>query len=134
MKAVVLVCSIIILLLTSFNCKSPTTPGGKGISIFVADVGCTEVWLNLCANNVILPANIIIKKNGNKFINLNLTTKDTTLYDSTLLPSQTYMLQSYCLTANPKQPANNKNNKSFKAETIPTNRERLCYDKRTKKI
>ncbi len=94
MKAVVLVCSIIVLILTSFNCKSPTAPSGSGISISVADVSCTEVWLNLSANNVTLPANIIIKKNGNNFLNLNLTTKDTTLYDSTLLPSQTYTYQA----------------------------------------
>ncbi len=94
MKTLVLTCSFFILLLTSFNCKSPTAPGGKGISISVADVSCTEVWLNLSANNVTLPANIIIKKNGNNFLNLNLTTKDTTLYDSTLLPSQTYTYQA----------------------------------------
>ncbi len=83
-----------IIIFTQFNCKSPTAPSGSGISISVADVSCTEVWLNLSANNVTLPANIIIKKNGNNFLNLNLTTKDTTLYDSTLSPNQTYTYQA----------------------------------------
>ncbi len=95
MKSTILI-TVVIFTITflSFSCNNPVTPNNGSINLTVADVSCTEVWLNLSANNITLPANIIIKKNGNKFINLNLTTKDTTLYDSTLLPSQTYIYQA----------------------------------------
>ena len=85
---------VISFVFTSFSCKSPTAPGSKGISLSVEDVSCTEAWLNITANNIALPANILIKKNGNNFLNLILINNDTTLYDSTLSPSQIYTYQA----------------------------------------
>ena len=84
----------ILFVFTFFSCKSPTAPGSKSISLFVKDVSCTEAWLNLTASNITLPANILIKKNGNSFLNLTLTQKNSAIYDSTLSPSQTYTYQA----------------------------------------
>ncbi len=86
---------ILILFFSTQSCKSPTAPSGNGnLSLTVADVSCTEVWLNLKINNIPLPTNIVIKKNGSPFLSINLTSKDTTLYDSTLLPNKTYSYQA----------------------------------------
>jgi len=76
------------------SCKSPIAPSSKSISISIDDVTCTEAWITLNANNITLPANIIVKKNGNNFLNLILTNKDTTLFDSTLSPNQAYTYQA----------------------------------------
>ncbi len=77
----------------SFNCKSPTAPN-TGISLTLSDVSCTEAWLNLSTGSLSLPANIIVSKNGNNFLSFTLTHSDTTLYDSTLSPNQTYTYQA----------------------------------------
>ncbi len=76
------------------SCKSPTAPNRNDLSLNVSDVSCTEAWITLSSNNVPLPANILIKKNGNEFLNINLVSKDTTLNDNTLLPNQTYSYQA----------------------------------------
>jgi len=86
----------LILLIFLFNilysCQSPTAPS-VNLNLALSDVTCTEAWLNIDAGNLSLPANITIKKNGNNFLNLTISKKDTTIYDSTLFPSQTYTYQ-----------------------------------------
>lgn len=76
------------------SCKSPTAPSSNRLSLTVEDVSCTEAWLKLTLNNIPLPTNIEIKKNGSSFLSFNLASEDTTLYDSTLLPNQTYSYQA----------------------------------------
>jgi hypothetical protein len=75
---------------TQFSCHSPTAPDNNKLSLTVEDVSCTEAWLNLNTNDIPLPANIVITKNGKSYLSLKLTESDTVLYDSTLSPNQTY--------------------------------------------
>ena len=86
---------ILTLFFSAQSCISPTAPSNNNLNLTVADVSCTEAWLNLTTNNITLPANILIKKNGNDFLNLTLTNKDTTIYDSTLSPNQAYTYQEF---------------------------------------
>jgi len=78
-----------LLIFTKFNCKNPTAPN-SGLTLSVADVSCTEAWLGLNAGSLPLPANIVVNKNRNKFLSFTLTSRDTTLYDSSLAPNQAY--------------------------------------------
>ena len=102
MKTVVLACSFFILLLASFNCKSPTAPNGRGIRLTVADVSCTEAWLNLTASNVAFPVNLTIKSGSSVLFNSSISSSDSLIYIDSLLPNQTYTLQGY-ITTNNKQ-------------------------------
>ena len=82
-------------LFTFESCKSPTAPKSYRLSLSVTDVSCTEAWIKLTMNNnTTLPANVEIKRNGNSIFSFNLTSRDTTVYDSTLLPNQTYTYQA----------------------------------------
>jgi hypothetical protein len=84
-------CFLAFVLCTCPGCSNPTSPGNS-FSLSVADVSCTEAWLNLHVNTT--PVNVTINKNGTALFNLQLTTRDTTLYDSTLSPNQTYTYQA----------------------------------------
>ena len=106
MKTVVLTCSFFILLLTSFNCKNPTAPNGSGISLTVADVSCTEAWLNLTPNNITFPVNLTIKSSSSVLFNSSISSSDSVIYIDSLLPNQSYTLQGYYT----KNPANGSGN------------------------
>lgn len=84
---------VVFLFIAAFNCSSPTGPG-SGLTLKVADVSCTEAWLNLSAGSVSLPVNVAVTKNDSNFLSFTLLQSDTTLYDSTLLPNQTYTYQA----------------------------------------
>ncbi len=85
---------VLMLTLTWLSCKSPTATNNYRLSLSISDVSCTEAWIELTINNAPLPTNIVIKKNGNIFFSFNLTSNDTTLYDSTLSPNQSYSYQA----------------------------------------
>lgn len=84
----------ILLTFTQFSCKSPTEPISKGLSLKVADASCTEVWLNLNANNIPLPVNVTINKNDSLLFSITLTTVDTIIYDNNLSPNKAYTYQA----------------------------------------
>jgi hypothetical protein len=84
-------CVLLLTLCVYEGCTSPVGPGGS-FSLSVADVTCTEAWLNLHVNST--PANITIKKNGEAALNFILNTRDTTIYDSTLSPNRPYTYQA----------------------------------------
>ncbi len=86
--------TLLFLLIVSFSCKSPTAFITHRLSLSVSDVSCTETWIKLTINNAPLPTNIVIKRNGNNLFSFNLTSNDTTLYDSTLSPNQSYSYQA----------------------------------------
>jgi hypothetical protein len=69
------------------GCANPVNPASS-FSLTVTDVTCTEAWLNLHVNKV--PVDLTINKNGNAVLSFILTTRDTTIYDSTLSPNQSY--------------------------------------------
>ncbi len=76
------------------SCKSPTEPISKGLSLKAADITCTEVWLNLNANNIPLPVNVTINKNDSLLFSITLTTVDTIIYDNNLSPNKAYTYQA----------------------------------------
>jgi len=84
-------CTLAFVLFTYEGCSNPASPGSS-FSLSVADVSCTEAWLNLHVNTT--PASVTINKNGTTLFSLQLTTRDTTIYDSTLSPNQTYTYQA----------------------------------------
>ena len=90
---IVILLAIIVLTFLQFNCSSPTAPNNN-LTLSVADVSCTEAWLNLSTGSLPLPANIVVNKNGNSFLSLTLTSQDTTLCDSNLSPNQAYTYQA----------------------------------------
>ncbi|MDF1612634.1 glucosyl transferase [Stygiobacter electus] len=75
------------------SCNSPTGPVNNSLTLS-AEVSCTEAWLSLSANNITLPRNVTITRDGSSLFNFTLTTKDTTLYDSTLAPNKSYTYQA----------------------------------------
>ena len=75
------------------SCNSPNGPVNNSITLS-AEVSCTEAWLKLSANNISLPRNVTITRDGSSLFNFTLTTKDTTLYDSTLTPNKSYTYQA----------------------------------------
>ncbi len=86
--------TVILITFLQFNCKSPTTPISKGLSLKVADVSCTEAWLSLNASNISLPVNVTINKNDSLLFNITLTSSDTIIYDNNLSPNKTYTYQA----------------------------------------
>ena len=86
--------TVILITFLQFNCKSPTAPISKGLSLKVADVSCTEAWLSLNANNISLPVNVTINKNDSLLFNITLTSSDTIIYDNNLSPNKTYTYQA----------------------------------------
>ncbi len=85
---------VVIITFLQFSCKSPTAPKSYRLSLSVSDISCTEAWIKLTVNNAPLPTNVVIKRNGNSIFSFNLTSSDTTVYDSTLFPNQTYIYQA----------------------------------------
>ncbi|MDR3626424.1 MAG: hypothetical protein P4L45_06310 [Ignavibacteriaceae bacterium] len=90
-------CSVFSLCIFSFivftfqSCTNPISPA-NGFTLSVADVSCTEAWLNLHVNTA--PAIITINKNGAALFTMKVTTRDTTIYDSTLSPGKNYTYQA----------------------------------------
>ncbi|MCL4551045.1 MAG: glucosyl transferase [Bacteroidetes bacterium] len=75
------------------SCNSPNGPMNNSLTLS-AEVSCTEAWLKLSANNVSLPKGVTLTRDGNSIFNFTLTTRDTTLYDSTLVPNKSYTYQA----------------------------------------
>jgi len=77
------------------SCKSPTAPNNYRLNLSITDVSCTEAWIKLAVNsNIPLPTKIVINRNGNNLFSFKLASRDTTVYDSTLLPNQSYTYQA----------------------------------------
>jgi hypothetical protein len=84
-------CTLTFELCTCTGCTNPISPA-NGFALSVADVSCTEAWLNLHINTA--PAIITINKNGAALFTMKVTTRDTTIYDSTLSPGKNYTYQA----------------------------------------
>jgi hypothetical protein len=78
---------------SQLSCRSPNGPQAAEMNLSVAGTSCTEAWLNLSETNISLPQKVTIIRDGNSLFNFTLTTKDTTLYDSTLAPNRKYAYQ-----------------------------------------
>jgi hypothetical protein len=90
----------------SFNCNTtepPTTANGT-LSISLADVSCTEAWVNLKTNSVAFPVNVNFSADGSTVAQLNnLNSSDTTVYIDSLLPNKAYNIQAIIQSTNQYQ-------------------------------
>ncbi|MBK7378792.1 MAG: glucosyl transferase [Ignavibacteriales bacterium] len=89
-------CCALFLLITSLSCDSsepppivPPPPDLRKITLSVEDVSCTEVWLNIKADSLTFPSEIILLKDT-VTQTINLCCSDTTLYIDSLLPNKPY--------------------------------------------
>ncbi len=85
-----------LLLVASLSCDSteqpptvPPPPDLRKITLSVEDVSCTEVWLNIKADSISFPSEIILLKDT-VAQTISLCCSDTTLYIDSLLPNKTY--------------------------------------------
>ena len=84
-------------LVASLSCDStepppivpPPSPDLRKITLSVEDVSCTEVWLNIKADSISFPSEIILLKDT-VAQTISLCCSDTTLYIDSLLPNKTY--------------------------------------------
>ena len=80
------------LLLNSCN---TTEPGRQpGITLNFEDASSTEVWMKLNTNGLDLPAEVSVYKNNKLSKNINLTSKDSVIYQDNLLPNKTYTFRA----------------------------------------
>ena len=105
MKIIGFMLLFVLLLLTSCN---TTGPGGEKSNavLSIADVSCTEAWLQLTTTNIQLPTTVTLTQDGKTRETVNLTTADTILYVDSLLPNQTYSFHSV-IQANSQSPIPN---------------------------
>ena len=83
-------------LVASLSCDSteqpptvPPPPDLRKITLSVEDVSCTEVWLNIKADSLTFPSEIILLKDT-VTQTISLCCSDTTLYIDSLLPNKPY--------------------------------------------
>ena len=83
-------------LVASLSCDSteqpptvPPPPDLRKITLSVEDVSCIEVWLNIKADSITFPSEIILLKDTVEQT-ISLGCSDTTLYIDSLLPNKTY--------------------------------------------
>jgi hypothetical protein len=91
-KYLLFIFPIFLFIFLQLSCQNPTSPS-YNLTLTKLDVSCTETWLNLNVSDISLPASIIITKNGNSFLTLNLTVRDTVIYDNSLSPNKSYSYQ-----------------------------------------
>lgn len=89
MKRILILFAFLLLVIVE-SCHNPTGPVNAGMTVALQSVTCTGAWIRLTANSTPLPVNVTIKRNNALLCSFSLTVKDTTLYDSTLSPNQTY--------------------------------------------
>ncbi|MBK7379593.1 MAG: glucosyl transferase [Ignavibacteriales bacterium] len=89
-------CCALFLLIISLSCDSseppptvPPPPDLRKITLSVEDVSCTEVWLNIKADSLTFPSEIILLKDT-VAQTISLCCSDTTLYIDSLLPNKPY--------------------------------------------
>ena len=94
----------IVPLFFDLSCSNPTSPPvssekPKAVKLKLLDVSCTEAFINIIANDTILPLSITLNKlatsgDKNPVFNFTLTKTDTIVIDTTLQPGKTYIYQT----------------------------------------
>ena len=95
---------VTMLIIVNITCNNPTSPPPpqtekpKSVKLQLAEVSCTEAFINITASDTVLPVNITLSKNDTALISFTLTKTDTLVIDTTLQPNKTYKyhtIQSY---------------------------------------
>ncbi len=94
----------IVPLFFDLSCSNPTSPPAssekpKAVKLKLLNVSCTEAFINIIANDTILPLSITLNKlatSGDEkpVFNFTLTKTDTIVIDTTLQPGKTYIYQT----------------------------------------
>ena len=63
------------------------------LALSLADVSCTEVWIELKTNGLTLPVNINLLKDNSLAQTISLNSSGTTIYIDSLFPNKSYQLQ-----------------------------------------
>ncbi|MEJ2636838.1 MAG: hypothetical protein P8184_16300 [Calditrichia bacterium] len=95
--------AIALIFLTCEHDKTPLQTGaGTKLTLSLEDVTCTEAWLRLTVDELPVQAGIRLLRNDSIVYNEPLTSGDTLLYDSGLLPNAGYRYRAL-LTKNGKE-------------------------------
>ncbi len=107
MKYSVLLSAVILIIINSFSCKSPSGPNDT-LGLQITDVSCTEAWLNVTGQT---GSEVILNRDGKEVKKITLTSSTQTIYDDSLLPNSTYTYQAII---------NNKTSSKITAKTLDT--------------
>lgn len=91
--------TLLFLLLPQQSCNTTEPPPfkeepPKAIKLKLLDVSCTEAFINVNADDSVLPVNITLKKDNVSLFSFTLTKIDTVVIDTTLQPNITYTYQT----------------------------------------
>src|SRR5690606_9849046 len=86
----------------------PPIPDNKKLTLTFEDASCTEVWFTLETENLQLPTDITLLLNDSVPQYSRLNTQDSLLYIDSLLPNQTYTIQSFIHSINQSELSSNK--------------------------
>lgn len=95
-----LILNAILIILIDLKCNSPTSPPPpsqekpKAVKLKLLDISCTEAFINITANDTVLPVNITLNKDDAALFNFTLTKTDTTVIDTALQPGKSYIYQT----------------------------------------
>ncbi len=99
----------ITLISTAINCNTTEPPVDNGIpSLSLADVSCTEAWLNLKTSGLSQSVDLSLYKNGSAILAFSLSSRDTIIYLDSLEPNKTYSIQALLQTPSNFPKASNK--------------------------
>ncbi len=107
MKNSVLLSAVILIIINSFSCKSPSEPNDT-LGLQIIDVSCTEAWLNVTGQT---GSEVILNRNGKEVRKITLASSSQTIYDDSLLPNRVYTYQAII---------NNKATGEITAKTLDT--------------
>jgi hypothetical protein len=89
------------LILLSCKKDNPVPPEQQPqVNLTLEDVSCTEAWIKLSTNNISIPTDVELQKDGILLKTINLNVPDTILYIDSLLPHKTYNFKSIIQSSN----------------------------------
>jgi hypothetical protein len=90
---------IIFIFFSKCNTTEPP-PDNRKLTLTFEDVSCTEAWIQLTTENLQLPATINILVNDSLSHISILSTQDSLFYIDSLLPNQSYTIQTFIHSTN----------------------------------
>lgn len=103
---------ITIILIFFISCNpteppDPPQPDNRKITLTFENASCTEVWLNINAENTSLPFDVTVRLDNNAAEVFNLSSSDTTIYLDSLLPNKSYSIQAFLQSSNQSEISSN---------------------------
>ncbi len=96
MKNLKIYCIALTFLILQLSCSNPTQTNPNGVlTLSLADVSCTEAWVELKTSNLSSPAQISFLSDNKVLANIDIVSGDTTVYINSLFPNETYRVQAH---------------------------------------